>query len=148
MVFSESWRHGFRRRDVSMVYKWGCYHCCPMNCKVTSTLNLLKVKHVFLYINIQSQFTKVNECKNVFGSLDVHTKQIKWTTWEGRDYNGWWFRIICNSENPNAQYWEIKENQCFANIQGWLPHAHKVCEVVEEKYQWVEACIEQVWGLV
>jgi hypothetical protein len=45
------------------------------------------------------------------------------------------FRIICNSENPNAQYWEIKENQCFANIQGWLPHAHKVCEVVEEKYQ-------------
>lgn len=119
-----------------------------MNCKVTSTLNLLKVKHVFLYINIQSQFTKVNECKNVFGSLDVHTKQIKWTTWEGRDYNGWWFRMICNSENPNAQYWEIKENQFFANIQGWLPHAHKVCEVVEEKYQWVEACIEQVWGLV
>ncbi len=56
--------------------------------------------------------------------------------------------MICNSENPNAQYWEIKENQCFANIQGWLPHAHKVCEVVEEKYQRVEACIEQVWALV
>jgi hypothetical protein len=43
--------------------------------------------------------------------------------------------MICNSENPNAQYWEIKEDQFFANIQGWLPHAHKVCEVVEEKYQ-------------
>jgi hypothetical protein len=60
-----------------MVYKQGCYHCCPMNCKVTSTLNLLKVKHVFLYMNIQSQSTKVKECKNVFGSLDVHTKQIE-----------------------------------------------------------------------
>lgn len=58
------------------------------------------------------------------------------------------FRIICNSENPNAQYWQIKGNQFFVSIQGWLPYAHKVCEVVEEKYQRVEACIEQVWRLV
>jgi hypothetical protein len=43
--------------------------------------------------------------------------------------------IICNSENPNAQYWEMKGNQIFASIQGWLPHPHKVCEVVEEQYQ-------------
>jgi hypothetical protein len=60
-----------------MVYKLGCYHCCPMNCKVTSRLNLLKVKQVFLHMNIQSQSTKVKECKDVFGSLDLHTKQIE-----------------------------------------------------------------------
>jgi hypothetical protein len=135
MVFSENWEleTSFRKRDVWMVYKLGCYHCCPRNCKVTS-------RYIFLHMNIQSQSTKVKECKNVFGSLDVHTKQIEWTTWEGQDYNDADLGSYAIVKTLMHDIGGWREINFFAVIQGWLPHGHKVCEVVEEKYQWVEAC--------